>query len=68
MVPFSFGRDVRCNASRRAVGIREIVSLVEADLFAGLEKKRERREIIPWGERFEREIFKRYRNVIAISK
>lgn len=49
MVPFSFRRDVRCNASRRTVGIREIVSLVEADLFAGLEKSENERKLFLGG-------------------
>lgn len=68
MVPFSFRRDVRCNASRRTAGIREIVSLVEADLFAGLEKSENERKLFLGGRDFEKEIFKRrYRNVNAIS-
>lgn len=69
MVPFSFARDVRCNVSRRTGGIREIVSLVEADLFAGLEKKKksENERKLFLGE-LEKEILNdEYRNVSAIS-
>lgn len=66
MVPFSFGRDVRCNASRRTAGIREIVSLVEADLFAGLEKSENERKLFLGGVR-ERNFKRRYRNISAIS-